>query len=47
MAALEVENRATTVANTPDEQDPLAKRKINCHRTVAKPAIKIRNETGM
>jgi hypothetical protein len=32
-AALEVESRATTVANTPNEQDPLAKRKINCHRT--------------
>jgi hypothetical protein len=23
------------VANTPNEQDPLAKRKINCHRTSA------------
>jgi len=34
MAAVGVGNRETMVANTPNEQDPMAKRKINCHRTV-------------
>jgi len=33
IAARGVGSEQLTVANTPNEQDPLAKRKINCHRT--------------
>jgi len=34
MAVLQVGTEQLRWRNTPDEQDPLAKRKINCHRTV-------------
>ena len=37
MAALEVGNEQLRWQNAPNEQDPVAKRKINCHRTVHDP----------